>query len=174
MGELTLPKGKEETVLTKEFSQLIQELTNTIENHLQFVEDDKETDVTWTNLKCNGIMETEFQTVDDVAHMLAITDRNDMTMGKVITTFFDTLPVLKHYFEITKVNKKSIKIRRIVIKDMKKLFEDIQHRNKFINAPTTPAPKVQPTLTQLFSKSVDKRTREKAPEIIPNQPVNLE
>ena len=63
MTKLSLPKNQEVTILLKDFSALLQHFSHTIEHHLQYVEDDTETDTTWKNLTCNGFTESEFHTL---------------------------------------------------------------------------------------------------------------
>ena len=149
---LTLHKNQEVLVPVREFSALVEHFITTIENHISYTVDDTETIKTWNNLVCNGFTDQKFQTVTAVAHMLLIKEPSDMTMGNVITTLFQTLPVLNHYFAITKINEKSIRVKRLVINDMNKLFQDIKHRTTINNAIEKSKQTVQSTLTQFQSE----------------------
>ena len=91
-------------VTTKDFFPLIEVLTTTIENHLQYVEDEATSHI-FSDLVCNGIKKKEILTVTAVAHMLDMTDKNKMQLAPVISSFFETIPVLQHYWQLTKVKE---------------------------------------------------------------------
>lgn len=55
-------------------------------------------------------MDDSLQNVESVAHLLQIMDPEHMTLGNVTVKLFELLKVLCHYYAITKVNHKSVKI----------------------------------------------------------------
>ena len=131
-----MPKNREVTVHQANFSSFLQHIFKTIDDHLQYTENDTTTETVWNNFKCNGILDDSLHNVESVAHLLEITDTADMTLGNVVQGLFKSLKVLHHYYAITKVNEKSIKIQRLVINDMKKFFDDLnQDARKKLTAP---------------------------------------
>ena len=142
---MRFPTTKSVKVTTKEFVPLIKQLVATIENHLAYV-DDEDTEQIFADLVCNGIQKHEMLTVTAVAHMLNMTDMNNMYLAPVITAMFELVPVLKHYWKITKVNVQSIHIMKLDNVDVKILFDNMV---KTTNNPSpTPSKVVQTTMTQ--------------------------
>ena len=127
---LTFPKNQQVHVIEKEFTELMLHFVTAIENHLTYTDGDEVTEVVWNDLKCNGIDNAEFHTIQDVAHMLEITDEKDMNIGHVVEMLFETVHILKYYFTLIKVNVKSVKIKRNVITDVKKLFQQLKDSSK--------------------------------------------
>ena len=148
MTKLTLPHNRDVTIPLKDFSALLQYLSDTIENHLKYVEDDRRTDVTWTDLKSNGFTNSEFHTIKAMSRVLGITATKKMTIGNLLEVIFTRLPVLNHYFAFTPVNQNSVTVRRLVIKDVNKLIHNLLHSNKYL--------KVQPT--QVFPSNMERDT----------------
>ena len=152
MTVLSMPKNQVVTVHQNNFSAFLQHIIRTLEDHLQYTEHDSVTETAWNDFKCNGIMEESLQNVESVAHLLQITDTTQMTLSNVIVKLFELLKVLRHYYAITKVNNKSVKIQRLVINDMKKFFEDLHkdaHPKQFLTGLNTSK---QTMLTDLFVK----------------------
>ena len=136
MTALSMPKNRDVTVHQGNFLSFLQQIIKTINDHLQYTENDTSTETIWNNFTCNGILDDSLHNVESVAHLLEITDTAQMTLGNVVVELFESLNVLRHYYAITKVNDKSIKIRRIVINDMKKFYNDLsQDARKKLIAP---------------------------------------
>ena len=152
MTVLSMPKNQVVTVHQNNFSAFLQHIIRTLEDHLQYTEHDSVTETAWNDFKCNGIMEESLQNIESVAHLLQITDTTQMTLGNVIVQLFESLKVLRHYYAITKVNEKSVKIRRLVINDMKKFFEDLHQDAHPKVLPTAFDKSKQTMLTDLFLK----------------------
>ena len=127
----------------KELDDFIRAIGVTIDNHLQYVEDD-DTKTRWDDLVCNGITSSKSITVTSLARMLDITNEVDsQNMGTVIQILFDSLPVLQNYWDLTKVNLKSAYVRRLHIIDNKKLLSKLDKQKELSTKKT-----VQMTLTQ--------------------------
>ena len=157
---LKLPKSVEVTLREKDFSALLQHITNTIENHLSFTTDDEVTASVWNDLVCNGFTDPSCHTVKTVSHMLSIMDPEMMTMGNVIHTLFETVNVLKHYYALTKMNPKSVKIKSLVIQDIRKLHESMRQDMSKMVYGVKPKAKVQTTLTQTLIQKGDENSKE--------------
>ena len=161
-------------VKQKEFVSLILELNTTIENRLQYV-DDPVTEATWKDLVCNGIKKQELLTVTDVAHMLDMTDQNTMQLAPVINTLFTTIPVLRHYWSIEKLNTQSVWIKRLPNVNIRDLH------NKLKSPSQDHKEKVQTTLIQMQdrTKSSDNSMKQDMNDkddgfIVPKKTINLE
>ena len=152
MTALNLPKNQEVSICASQFRQLIKHLRNTIELHLEYLEDDTVTKTAWKELQCNGIEDETLYTIDMVAHMLNITDSEEMTMGNVIRQFFQFLPVLKQYYKVVKCNKQSIRIRSLTIKDMRSHLEGIK-KQQMVQPKQTK--QIQLTMTQVMPKATE-------------------
>ena len=88
----------------KELEDFIQAITATITNHLKY-SDDKETRERWNDFMCNGITSTKPITATVLARILEITDETKTShMGHIVDVLFKELPILKHYWQLTKVN----------------------------------------------------------------------
>ena len=71
---IILNKDKEVFVRSnKELEDFVVQVSNTIENHLQYV-DDKDTKEIWLDLKCNGITDTKPMTPTVLSRILEIMD----------------------------------------------------------------------------------------------------
>ena len=149
---VTLQKNQEAQVKQKDFPSLMHHLVLTIENHLTYTEEDEVTAKVWKELKYSGIAKSEYHTLERVAHMLAITEQENMTIGPVIQTLFERVTVLNYYYDLVKVNPKSVRITRKVINDMKKFFDQL--RNQASELPKAKA-MVQTTLTQAFPHATE-------------------
>ena len=150
MTVLSMPKNKEVTVRQKEFPSFLQHVIRTIEDHLQYTEQDAVTETVWNDFKCNGIIDDSLHNIESIAHLLQITDPADMTLGNVIVQLFESLKVLRHYYAITKVNEKSVKIRCIVINDMKRFFNDLNNDVVTKQPSVSTANAKQTVLTDVF------------------------
>ena len=138
------PNGKSVKVTKGEFQSLVLALNETIENHIKYVKDEV-TETAWKDLECNGITKKDRITVPGVAHMLNMTDENQMTLAQVIDGIFKMIPILRNYWNIKKLNTQSLHIERIANVNMSRLFENLK------NTVSTPVQKqkVQTTLTQI-------------------------
>ena len=96
---MRFPTTKSVKITTKEFVPLIEALVATIENHLAYV-DDEETEHIFADLVCNGIQKHEMLTVTAVAHMLNMTDMNNMYLAPVITAMFELVPLPKSIYKV--------------------------------------------------------------------------
>ena len=97
----TFRKNATVQVKQREFGSLIKALSETVENHLTYVEDEV-TSAIWNDLVCNGIKKQDLVTITSVAHMLNMTDKNQMCLASVISTLFNAVPILTHYWSIEK------------------------------------------------------------------------
>ena len=102
-----MPKNWEVTVHQNNFLSFLQHIIKTIEDHLQYTEQDISTETDWNILKCNVVLDKSLQNVESIVHLLEI---EDMALGNVTVRLFESLKVLCHYYAITKVNDKSIKV----------------------------------------------------------------
>ena len=143
---LTFPKSSEVSVRSnKELEDFINAIVNTIDNHLQYVED-QETKQLWNDLVCNGIVSTRPMTCTVLARILEIRDVSKLSnMGQVVEILFQTLPVLSNYWNLTKVNVKSFKVKRMNIGDIKKFWQQLAKSSE-----NPPVQQRQMTLTQDF------------------------
>ena len=143
---LIFPKSEEVFVRSnKELEDFINAVVNTIDNHLQYV-DDQETKQLWNDLVCNGIVSTRPMTSTVLARILEITEVAKLSnMGQVVEILFKTLPVMSNYWNLTKVNVKSFKVKRLNIGDMKKFWQQLAQSSE---NPTVQ--QRQMTLTQDF------------------------
>ena len=150
---MKFPTNKSVKVTVKEFVALIEALVATIENHVSYVDDD-ETEQIFADLVCNGIRKKDKLNVTTVAHMLDMTDIENMHLAPVINAMFEVVPALKHYWRITKLNVQSLHIMKLATKDIKKLFDDM------VKPPThqssTPFKSVQSTMTQHLNQESTK------------------
>ena len=142
------PNDKSVKVTKTEFASLILALNETIKNHIQYVEDEV-TQTTWKDLECNGISKKELLTVTGVAHMIDMTDTSQMTLARVISNLFTLVPVLKHYWMITKLNTQSLYIERKSNVNISTLFDKLKRTSAASTPVTKPRAKVQTTLTQM-------------------------
>ena len=143
---VTFPKMKEVQVrTTNAMNDLLQELTATVENHLQFV-DDPTTETRWGDLVCNGLTSVKPITLPVFAQILDITDEETATqMVSMIQILFDAIPILKSYWQLTRVNLKSVYVKRLNIDNAKKVLKQL---SKTSDGTATVTKKVQATLTQ--------------------------
>ena len=95
-----LHKSQETLIKHRDFPSLMHHLVLIIENHLTYTEEDEVTAKVWQNLKCNGIANPEFHTLERISHILAITDESQMTIGLIIQTLFDKVTILGYYYDL--------------------------------------------------------------------------
>ena len=141
---LSFPKSTAVLVRDREFRDLLQALIATIDNHLKYVDDSITQDQLY-DLECNGIRKHDTLTVTTVAHMLSVVNKDDMFVGPVVQELFKTIPILSHYWMITKLNKKSVYIKRLTNVNLAKTLEKL-------HAP--PATKLKQTTLTHFDAGV--------------------
>ena len=92
---ISFQRGEEKFVCSnKELEAFVVAVINTIDNHLQYVEDES-TKQRWNDLVCNGIIATRPMTTTVLASILEIMDVTKLSnMGQVVQVLFDSLPVL--------------------------------------------------------------------------------
>ena len=143
---VNFPKNQKVFVQDRSFCDLIVAITTTVDHHLQFV-DDLVTRDQWNELEYNGIRAKDSLTVHTVARMLNITDTSSMEIGNVLPALFTAVPVLRNYWEITKLNAKSAYVRRLN-SNMTNLLKQFE---KPPSVEPTPAKLTQTTLQRQFN-----------------------
>ena len=143
MTTFSMPKNLVVTVTQRDLSQFLSHVSQTVQHHINYTENDEVTEQAWKELVSNRINKARFHSVEDVALMLQVLNPKSMNLGDVISCLFEKVPVLERYYTITKVNAKSVKVKHIVINDMRKFL--LQQRETVV-APV-PATK-QTMLTQ--------------------------
>ena len=152
---LTFPKNTAVTLKShNNLGDFIRAITQTIVNHNNYVDDDATTN-RWTDLVCNGIITESTITVTTLARMLEFTDQEDMNkMGPVVQLLFQELPVLYNYWDLVKVNVKSVQVRRLHVIDNSKLLAKITKQNEKKTKVLTQQ-KIQTTLTKHAAKKTE-------------------
>ena len=92
---LSFPKSTAVLVRDREIRDLIQALTETIDNHLKYVDDSITRDQLY-DLECNRLRKHDTLTVHTVAHMLSIVDKQEMFLGPVVQELFKAILILSH------------------------------------------------------------------------------
>ena len=136
---LLFQKDQEVCVKEQKFCDLLIALSLTVTNHLEYV-DGATTQEQWNDLKCNGIENRDNLSALSVGRMLNMTEPDEMHIGTVIPELFRTIPILRHYWSITKLNQKSVWVKRLTPIKMSTFLENLNKKK--------PADLKQTTLSQ--------------------------
>ena len=95
---------------------------------------------------CNGLTLVKLITLLVLTQILDITDKEIATqMGSMIQILFETIPVLNLYWQLTKINLKSVCVKRLNVENAKKVLTQL---SKTTDGTTTVTKKAQATLTK--------------------------